>query len=231
MTRALLAAVLVLLAGAAPVEAWDGCTPKAGDVRFTAADGTRLVGHAYGTGSTAVVLVHQRDGTMCQWTSYAQRLGKLGYRAVTIDLRNYGDSQARGYPANLRYGGDVVAAIRYVRAHGAKKVFVLGASMGGSAAIDGAANARPAVAGVVSVSGAADLVDAIEAVKRVQMPSLFVAGAGDRDFATDAHRLYDASPAKDKKIDVVPGAYEHGTQLVAASARIRREIETFLRSH
>lgn len=231
MTRALLAAVLVLLAGAAPVEAWDGCTPKAGDIRFTAADGTRLVGHAYGTGSTAVVLVHQRDGTMCQWTSYAQRLGKLGYRAVTIDLRNYGDSQARGYPANLRYGGDVVAAVRYVRAHGAKKVFVLGASMGGSAAIDGAANARPAVAGVVSVSGAADLVDAIEAVKRVQMPSLFVAGAGDRDFATDAHRLYDASPAKDKKIDVVPGAYEHGTQLVAASARIRREIETFLRSH
>ena len=36
---------------------------------------------------------------------------------------------------------------------------------------------------------------------------------------------------QDKKIDVVPGAYEHGTQLVAASARIRREIEAFLRSH
>ena len=231
MSRLLLVAVLAVLAGASPGAAWDGCTPKAGDVRFPAADGTRLVGHAYGGGSTAVVLVHQRDGTMCQWTSYAQRLAKLGYRAVTIDLRNYGDSQARNYPANLRYGGDVVAAVKYVRARGAKKVFLLGASMGGSAAVDGAANARPAVNGVVSVSGAADLVDAIEAVKRVRVPSLFVAGGGDRDFATDAHRLYDASPAKDKKIDVVPGAYEHGTQLVASSARIRREIETFLRSH
>ena len=231
LTRALLAALLVLLAGAAPVEAWDGCTPKTGDVRFTAADTTRLVGHAYGTGSTAIVVVHQRDGTMCQWTAYAQRLGKLGYRALTIDLRNYGDSQERHYPANMRYGGDVVAAIKYVRAQGAKKVFVLGASMGGSAAIDGAANARPSVDGVVSVSGAADLVDAIEAVTRLRAPSLFLAGAGDRDFATDAHRLYSASPAKDKKIDVVPGAYEHGTQLVAASARIRGEIETFLRSH
>jgi len=231
VTRALLVALLVLLTGASPVEAWDGCTPKAGDVGFTAADHTRLVAHSYGSGSTAIVLVHQRDGTMCQWTSYARRLGKLGYRALTIDLRNYGDSQSRGYPANMRFGGDVVGAINYVRAQGAKKVFVLGASMGGSAAIDGAANARPAVNGVVSVSGAADLVDAIEAVKRLRVPSLFVAGAGDRDFATDAHRLYNASPAKDKKLDVVPGAYEHGTQLVAASGRIRGEIETFLRSH
>lgn len=231
MSRALLVALLVLLGGAAPVEAWDGCTPKAGDVRFTAPDGTRLVGHVYGSGPTAIVLVHQRDGVMCQWTSYAQRLAKLGYRTLTIDLRNYGDSQERHYPANMRYGGDVVGAIKYVRAKGAKKVFVLGASMGGSAAIDGAANARPAVNGVVSVSGAADLVDAIEAVKRVQVPSLFVAGAGDRDFATDAHRLYDASPAKDKKIDVVPGAFEHGTHLVAASSRIRGEIESFFRSH
>lgn len=231
MSRAVLVALLACSPAPHPAAAWDGCTPEAGDVRFSAADGTRLAGHAYRSGTTAIVLVHQRNGTMCQWSSYAQRLARLGYRAVTIDLRNNGDSQLRDYPANQRYGGDVVAAIRYVRTHGAKKVFVLGASLGGSAAIDGAANARPAVNGVISVSGAADLVDAIEAMKRVRAPSLFVAAAGDRDFATDAHRLYDASSAKGKKIDVVPGAFEHGTQLVAASNRIRREIETFLRSH
>ena len=143
MSRVVLAAFLVLVGGAAPARAWDSCTPKAGDVRFTAADGTRHVGHAYGGGSTAIVLVHQRNGTMCQWSSYAQRLARLGYRAMTIDLRNNGDSQMRNYPANQRYGGDVAGAIKYVRAHGAKKVFVLGASLGGSAAIDGAAN-RPA---------------------------------------------------------------------------------------
>jgi hypothetical protein len=31
--------------------AWDGCTARSGDVRFRAADGTRLVGHRFGRGA------------------------------------------------------------------------------------------------------------------------------------------------------------------------------------
>ena len=99
-----------------------------------------------------------------------------------------------------------------------------------SAAISAAANTRPGVDGVVSVSGAADLAGAIDAVTHVQVPSLFVAGADDTDFATDARRLYAASPAKDKTLEVLPGAYEHGTQLVAARSGVRSLIENFLRT-
>lgn len=228
---ALVACAAGVAATASPGVAWDGCTRGAGDVRFSAADRTSIAGHRFGSGKTFVVLVHQRNGTLCQWVPYAQRLARLGYSALAIDLRNNGDSQSRGYPANMRYGGDVAAAVRYARARGARRVFLMGASLGGSAAIDGAANARPAVDGVISVSGAADLVDAIAAVEHVSVPSLFIAGARDTDFANDARRLYAASPAADKTLDVRPGAYEHGTQLVAANAEVRNRIEAFLRSH
>jgi alpha-beta hydrolase superfamily lysophospholipase len=228
---AVLVAAVANVAPADPAARWDGCTPKAGDVRFSAADGTKLVGHRYGSGTTAVVLVHQIRGSICQWAPYAKRLAGLGYTAFALDLRGNGDSQRRAYPANQRYGGDVAAAVNAVRRIGARKVFVVGASLGGSAAISAAANTRPAVDGVVSVSGAADLAGAIDAVTRVQVPSLFVAGADDTDFANDARRLYAASNAKDKTLEVLPGAYEHGTQLVAARSSVRALIENFLRTH
>jgi alpha-beta hydrolase superfamily lysophospholipase len=167
---------------------------------------------------------------MCQWAPYAKRLATLGYTAFALDLRGNGDSQSRTYPANQRYGGDVAAAVKVVRRLGARKVFLVGASLGGSAAIGAAANTRPLVDGVVSVSGAADLAGAIGVVRHVQAPSLFIAGAADTDFANDARRLYAASPAQDKTLEVLPGAYEHGTQLVAARSHVRALIENFLRT-
>ena len=229
-TAAVLVGAVANVSPAVPAARWDGCTPKAGDIRFSAADGTKLVGHRYGSGTTAVVLVHQIRGSICQWAPYAKRLASLGYTAFALDLRGNGDSQRRAYPANQRYGGDVAAAVKAVRRLGARKVFLVGASLGGSAAISAAANTRPGVDGVVSVSGAADLAGAIDAVTHVQVPSLFVAGADDTDFATDARRLYAASPAKDKTLEVLPGAYEHGTQLVAARSGVRSLIENFLRT-
>ena len=229
-TAAVLVGAVAHVSPAVPAARWDGCTPKAGDIRFSAADGTKLVGHRYGSGTTAVVLVHQIRGSICQWAPYAKRLASLGYTAFALDLRGNGDSQRRAYPANQRYGGDVAAAVKAVRRLGARKVFLVGASLGGSAAISAAANTRPGVDGVVSVSGAADLAGAIDAVTHVQVPSLFVAGADDTDFATDARRLYAASRAKDKTLEVLPGAYEHGTQLVAARSGVRSLIENFLRT-
>jgi pimeloyl-ACP methyl ester carboxylesterase len=86
------------------------------------------------------------------------------------------------------------------------------------------------VNGVVSVSGAADLVDASAAVKRLRVPALFIAGRFDLDFAANARRLYNATASKDKKLSIVARG-EHGSQLVAADANVRATIEAFLRSH
>jgi pimeloyl-ACP methyl ester carboxylesterase len=210
------------------IRAADNCTPRAGDVSFRAGDGTRLVGHRYGHGTTGVVLAHQSDGTLCQWVPYAKRLAGLGYLVVVFDFRGSGDSQYRSYPANRRWGGDVAAAVKVARSAGATKVGLVGASLGGSAVISAAANVRPRVAGVVSVSGSADLADALAAAKRLRVPSLFLAAKGDRDFAPDVARFTAATTAPKQGV-VLPG-YQHGVQLVAASARTRSLIETFIRA-
>jgi pimeloyl-ACP methyl ester carboxylesterase len=169
-------------------------------------------------------------GTLCQWVPYAQRLARMGYLALPFDFRNYGDSQRRNYAVSRRWAGDIAAAVRAVRRLGARKVFVVGASLGGSAGVQAAANVRPLVDGVVSVSGAADLSGAIEAAARLEVPALFVAGARDEAYDQEARRLYDATPVQDKAVVVVDRP-EHGTQLVAASAEVRRAIEAFLAAH
>jgi pimeloyl-ACP methyl ester carboxylesterase len=230
---ALAAFVAALAASGPPVHAgsarsgWDGCTARAGDLRFRASDGTRLVGHRFGHGQTAVVLAHMTPGDMCQWAPYARRLAKLGYLALAIDLRNHGQSQRRAIGADRGYGMDVAAGAKLVRRLGARKVFLIGASIGGSAVLAG--GTRTGVDGVVSVSGAADLADAIDLVPQLHAPVLFLAGRFDVDFANDAKRLYDATGSADKTLKILNRG-EHGTQLVGSSPAARRLIEGFIRS-
>jgi pimeloyl-ACP methyl ester carboxylesterase len=208
---------------------WDRCTPRQGDLRFRAADGTRLVGHRFGSGRVAVVLAHESRGWLCEWVPYAKRLAARGYLAFPFDFRGYGESQSNS-PSSVRIDLDVAAAAKTVRGLGANKVFLVGASIGGSAVLRAGADTRPLVNGVVSVSGGADLVDAIAAVKRLRVPALFVAGRFDPGFAPDARRLYTATASKDKKLAIVARG-EHGSRLVEADASVRATIEEFLRSH
>ena len=225
------AAFVALTAGSVTAgRTWDGCTTGSGDVRFRAADGTRLVGHRFGRGRIGIVLAHQRPGNLCQWWSYSKRLAGLGYLAFPFDLRNYGQSQTRRYRSGEGPGVDVAAAVNLVRRLGAKKVFLVGASLGGSAVLAGGATVRPQVDGVVSVSGAADLANAIESVPRLHAPALFLAGKYDVDFAAEAQRLYDATGSSDKTLKILLRG-EHGTQLAGASLSARRLIESFVATH
>jgi len=216
-------------AGGSARTSWDGCTARSGDVRFRAADGTRLVGHLFGRGPKAIVFAHQSPGDLCQWLWFAKREARRGYRAVVFDLRNYGQSQHR-QTSTRGFGLDVAAAAKFVRSRGARKVFLVGASFGGSAVIVGGADARPQVDGVVSVSGAADLVGAIEAAARLQSPVLFLAGRLDTGFADDANRLYAATASPDKAVHILERG-EHGTDLVASSPAARRLIDGFIATH
>jgi pimeloyl-ACP methyl ester carboxylesterase len=209
---------------------WDGCTSGPGDVRLTAADGERLVGHQFGTGTVGIVLVHTSRGNLCDWAPYANRLARLGYMALAVDLRGHGQSQRNG-PAG-RPAGDAVAAAEWLRARGARKVFLLGASLGGSVAIDAAAETRRPIAGVISVSGAASLFGTNEAVRRVRSPLLLLAGRWDVIYASDARRLYRAAVAThDKKLAIIAKSGYHGVELVRTSPEARRLIESFLRNH
>jgi pimeloyl-ACP methyl ester carboxylesterase len=212
--------------------AYPGCAPGP-DLHLRAADGTRIVGHRWGRGKTAIVLVHQYGGDLCQWAPYAKRLAGLGYTAIAFDLRGFGRSQHRSFPAALRYPGDIAAAVRQARRDGATKVFVVGASLGANAAVVAGANIRPLVSGVVSLSAPAGFrLDAVAAAKQLQVPVLYVAAEVDEGgvYAADAKKMYDATPGVDRGIEIVPGA-AHGVALVAGPGRVRTLLETFIRTH
>ena len=208
------------------------CVPKSAEIRFRAADGTRLAGYRLGKGRKAVVLAHQSRGDACQWSSYAKRLARLGYLVIAFDFRGYGDSQTRGGRAAFRLAADVAAATRAARARGAQKVFIVGASMGGTAVLVAGANIRPVLSGVISLSGPAVYigVDALKTAPRLTVPTLYVVGQLDSDFVPDAQRLYDATASHDKALKVLPVGH-HGVDLVRSVAQARALVEDFIRSH
>lgn len=239
-TLAVLALALALAAGlarsAAPASA-HACV-KANELWFRAADGTKLVGHRFGGKEpgtrTAVVLAHMSVGDLCDWAPYARSLAGQGLFVFPFDLRGHGSSEGR--ENHRRSAADVAAAVKAVRGLGARKVVVVGASLGGIAALVAAPGIRPPLTGVVAVSAPtaiAGQLNAFPVVPRLRVPTLYVAASEDQnppyDFATDAQTLYDATGTAEKRLEVVPGAL-HGVFLVNGSPAIRKLLLAFVRA-
>jgi pimeloyl-ACP methyl ester carboxylesterase len=228
------AATLVPASSSAPAHP---CVQK-DELWFRAGDGTKLVGHRFGGKRpgrrTAVVLAHMSDGDLCVWAPFARSLARQGIFAFPFDFRGHGFSE--GVLDHSRAAVDVMAAVRAVRRLGARKVVVVGASLGGIAAIVAAPRIRPAVTGVVSVSGPAEIVGELNArpsAPRLRVPTLYLVAEQDQngpyDFAADARALHDTTGTPEKRLEVVPGA-QHGTFLVGSSARARSLLVRFLRN-
>jgi alpha-beta hydrolase superfamily lysophospholipase len=226
-----LGAVLVTAASAGQARTGHSCV-RGGELWFHAADGTKLVGHRFGSGTTAVILVHQGAGDLCQWVPYARRLAAQGLFAFPIDLRNFGFSQKRTGRLGQQVQRDVIAAVKALRGLGKKRIFVVGASYGALAAVVAAPNTS--VAGVVSLS-APDVylgLNGLTAAARLRAPVLYAATDADQEgrFATAAQALFDATVATDKQLELLPGE-AHGIAMLTGSTRLRGLVEGFFRSH
>ena len=233
MVRTLSIATLVSLiavllgTGNAPQEANAHYCAKTGEIRFRAADRIRLAGHRFGRGTTAVIFAHERRGGACDWISSARRLARLGYLTIAFDFRGYGASQQS---TKSRFPADVIAAAKLSRSLGAKKVVLVGASMGGTAALVAAANARPAVDGVVAVSAPSFYGDmnGVTAVRKLGMPVLYLAGDKDDGFAEESRTLYAATGSNTKTLEILNSS-SHGVRL-ASEVGPRSLIERFIAS-
>ena len=199
--------------GSAQRGADDPCM-QAGDipVQMTTSDGVALYGLEVGTGTTGVVLAHQYFSDHCEFMAFARELAQLGYRAVSIDFRCNGLSSCGSV---MRMDRDVAAAARRLRADGATRVELVGASMGGTAVLVAAARIRPVVDGVVSLSGPSYFrgLSAGLAVKRSRVPLRLLVSKGDRRFARDASFLMKVAVAKDKAILRLAGT-AHGSTIL-----------------
>ena len=217
--------------GAACLRPGDGARP----IKYQSLSGATITGAVVGRGRSGVVLAHMSDGDLCQWMPYALTLAKAGYQVLAMDLEGRGSAGYVQYEGDqpLPYGLDVAAAARYLRAHGAGKVVLVGASMGGTSVLAGAAVARPLVNGVVSLSGSADFgsIDARTAASRLAVPALFVAATDDGDYADVARTLYKATKSK-RSLTIVPGSM-HGAEFFIAPGQpaVQRAVEAFIAAH
>jgi pimeloyl-ACP methyl ester carboxylesterase len=133
-------------------------SPGSRPVRFTSFGGVELAGRLFeAEGATAgVVLAHMQPADQSAWFEYADTLADDGYRTLTFNFRGYcpggeaGCSQGETDPASS--WRDVQAAVRYLRTTGIPRVAVIGASMGGTAALVAASQPGSSVGAVAALS-------------------------------------------------------------------------------
>jgi pimeloyl-ACP methyl ester carboxylesterase len=199
---------------------------KAALVRFTAADGTPLDGVMVGGGTAGVVLAHEYASDLCGAWPFANYLAKRGFRVLAIDMRCFGRSACPQGGAAGRVADDLVAAVAELRHRGVTKVALVGASMGGSAALIAATRARPPVGAVVSLSGEANPtgllhlpLNARAAVPQLTVPAMFVVANLDQyTSVAETRAMYQAAKTTDKRLAVLPSQFNgfHGWQVLSS---------------
>jgi pimeloyl-ACP methyl ester carboxylesterase len=203
---------------------------------FHAADGVLLDGAVLGSGKRGVVLATEFPADLCRWADEAVVLVRAGFRVLLFDFRGLGlSSRARvvGYPA------DVIGAVDQLRRLGATRVQVVGASLGGNAALVAAPKLGARIAGVASLSGEANLspsfgpgLDAVAAMRKTSAPLLVMTAHDDALApAADAHRIVAAARSAHKELHVFPGS-EHGWDMLYAApyrAKAQAVLLAFLR--
>jgi dienelactone hydrolase len=107
-------------------------------VDFPTEDGGTVIADVYGKGERGVVLAHGGRFDKESWAIQARALADAGFRVLALNFRGYGRSRGPGQadPLSAPLDLDVLAAVRYLRRTGARKVSVVGASMGGGAAAE-----------------------------------------------------------------------------------------------
>jgi len=98
-----------------------------------------------GRGNHAVILGSNGCGAKESWEPEARAFAAAGFRALAIDFRGNGQSRAGGRSLALAdsFHFDILGAVRYLRATGARRVSVVGASCAGDAAAQAAVEAQP----------------------------------------------------------------------------------------
>jgi pimeloyl-ACP methyl ester carboxylesterase len=192
------------------------------------APGERLPAVVLGAGgaSTGVVFANESASIACGWLPYARTVARGPVRSLVFD---YGAASRED---------EVLAAARYLRSTGARRVVLVGASIGGRAVVTAAARAgRGPIDAVVSLSGERILGaqrDLMLDARRLRVPTLWVSSANDgyTNFATETRQLYRGARghARPDRLLVV-GGDDHGIDLLTGpqARRVIPAVTSFIR--
>ena len=198
-------------------------------VSFTTEDGLRLEGRLFGEGDAAVILAHMYPADQESWAAFALTMAQEGYLALTFNFRGYGDSE--GAKEIDKIDEDLRAAVRFLETQSPSAVFLVGASMGGTASIKVAATERVDGLGTLSVPVEFRGLSAQVEISIISSSKLFIASEGDGSAAQSAQLFFErASEPKDMLI--VEGR-AHGTDMLKVDQRmlVEERILRFLRAN
>ena len=199
-------------------------------VSFRAQDGGLIYADLYGAGDRAVVLAHGGRFGKESWREQARALATAGFRVLAIDFRGYGHSTGPGQadPLSAPLHLDVLAAVRYLRRHGAKAVSVVGGSMGGTAAGDASILSEPGEIDRVVMLGSSPGLPA----EKLKVRTLFIVARDDT--SGNGPRLpriraqYDKAPQPKELVILDGSAHAQYLFQTAQGVRVMREILRFL---
>ncbi len=146
LATGLVALVFVGLAGCATTASTtDGQTTTA---TVESADGSRIVYGVRGQGEPVIVFVHCWTCNHTFWDAQINYFSKH-HRVVWLDLAGHGESGSRRQQYTMKsFGQDVAAVVKKVDA---RKVILVGHSMGGPVVIEAAKQLGDRVVGIVGV--------------------------------------------------------------------------------
>ena len=109
--------------------------PRKRPFPFPTEDRGVVYANVYGEGDRGVVLAHRGRFNKESWEKQAQNAHvctSAGFRVLGLDFRGYGKWRGPGGPAPMSapLHLDVLAAVRYLRKTGAKRVSVVGGQHG-----------------------------------------------------------------------------------------------------
>jgi alpha-beta hydrolase superfamily lysophospholipase len=213
---------------------------RAHAIRFRTSDGVSLAGAVVGSGPAGAILIHEYPRDHCGWWPYARYLAHHRVQTLLFDLRCFGESACpagRGHATT-----DVAAAMAELRRRGARRIALVGASMGGAIAVVAAARLHPAalvdLSGERNTTGLTPGIDANAGVAAhaVTTPALFVVARGDRyvspvDMRTVASRV--RSPSR--RVLVLPASAGHGWDMLLGTrtrwSPLAATVATFIRRY
>jgi pimeloyl-ACP methyl ester carboxylesterase len=182
-------------------------------VTFDTPDGATITAELYGSGDT-VVIFSVMGNCKPGWREFAQLTAAQGLTALTYQWRGCRASGSVDEDEIQKFVDDLRGAITFMREQGAKKIILVGASLGGCAsaklAVESQADGLVVVASPPEISQWGFEIDAADL--NTDIPKLFITTENDDTVPASATReLFDLA-AEPKEWQTYPGI-AHGTDL------------------
>jgi len=182
-------------------------------ITFTTPDNATIEGTLYGEGDTAVIFSVMGN---CKrgWEDMAEIVAQNGMTALTYQWHGCRESGSANETELKKFVNDLRGAINFMRAHGAKKIILVGASLGGCASAKLAAESQ--ADGLIVVASPPEIsqfdFEILPADVNTNISKLFITAENDNVVSQDQTRALFDLAAEPKEWQTYPGS-AHGTDL------------------